>query len=52
MFENPCFPEAADPIKLDEAESRKLFFRISPTFFCYKWMMLPPKLLRTFYTDN
>ena len=52
IFENPCFPDAADPIKFDEAESKKLFFNISPTFFCYKWIMFPPKFVKTFCTDS
>lgn len=34
MFEKPFLPELADPIKFDDAESKKLFFSISPTFFC------------------
>ena len=25
ILENPCFPDAADPIKFDDAESKKLF---------------------------
>jgi hypothetical protein len=48
ILENPCLPDAADPIKFDDAESKKLFFNISPTFFCCRWIMFPPKLFKTF----